>query len=89
MLKQLGIPHLYNLVTMVERGGALAAQPARFNIARTGAEFISRIAHGEPAGDIPVQISRAYDIVLHTERIRDFRGCDPRRIAKIANRFLP
>jgi putative ABC transport system substrate-binding protein len=89
LLRRLRIPHIYNQVTAVERGGALAAQAARFNIAKTGAEYISRIAHGEPAGDIPVQVSRAYEIVLDTERIKDFRDCDPRRIAKLATGFSP
>ena len=88
-LRELRIPHIYSLVSAVERGGAFAAQPAPYDIARTGAEYISRIAHGEPPGQIPVQIRRAYDIAVHTERISDFRGCDPRRIAKIATRFYP
>ena len=88
-MRSLGIPHIYPFVSAVERGGALAAQPAPYDIAKTGAEYISRIAHGEKAGDIPVQIRRNYDIAVHTERIKDFKGCDPRRIAKIATRFFP
>jgi hypothetical protein len=88
-LQTLGVPHIYSNVWMVEHGGAFAAQPAAFDIARTGAEYISRIAHGVSPGDIPVQINRAYDIAVHTERIKEFKGCDPRRIAKIATSFFP
>jgi ABC-type uncharacterized transport system substrate-binding protein len=88
-MRALGIPHIYPYVSAVEQGGALAAQPAPYDVAKTGAEYIARIAHGEKAGEIPVQIRRAYDIAVHTERIRDFKGCDPRRIAKIATRFYP
>jgi ABC-type uncharacterized transport system substrate-binding protein len=89
VLQTVGIPHIYSSVSMVELGGGFAAQPARFDVARTGAEYISRIAHGTSPGEIPVQINRAYDIAVHTEHIRDFKGCDPRRIAKIANLFYP
>src|SRR5207237_6793657 len=78
-LQSLGIPHIYNLVNAVEQGGALGAQPGGFDIGKTGAEYISRIAHGEAPAEIPVQLSRSYDIAVHTERIQDFRGCDPRR----------
>jgi putative ABC transport system substrate-binding protein len=85
----LGIPHIYSVTGLVEQGAALGAQPANFDIAKTAAEYISRIAHGEAAAEIPIQISRAYDIAMHTERIKDFKGCDPRRIAKIATRFFP
>jgi len=89
VLQALGIPHIYGYVAMVQRGGAFAAQPAAFDVARTGAEYISRIAHGVSPADIPVQINRAYDIAVNTQRIKDFKGCDPRRIAKIANSFFP
>jgi ABC-type uncharacterized transport system substrate-binding protein len=88
-MQSLRIPHIYPFVSAVEHGGALAAQPSPYDIAKTGAEYISRIAHGEKAGEIPVQIRRTYDIAVHTERIKDFKGCDPRRIARIATRFFP
>jgi ABC-type uncharacterized transport system substrate-binding protein len=89
ILASLGIPHVYNKEHAVQSGGAFAAQPAAFDFVKTGAEYIIRIAHGEKAGDIPIQISRAYDIVVNTERIQDFKGCDARRIARIATRFYP
>ena len=89
IVEPLGIPHVYNQAQAVQNGGAFAAQPAAFDFVKTGAEYIVRIAHGEKAGDIPIQISRAYDIVINTERIQDFKGCDARRIARIATRFYP
>ncbi len=89
IVASLGIPHVYNLAQAVQNGGAFAVQPAAFDFVKTGAEYIVRIAHGEKAGDIPIQISRAYDIVINTERIQDFKGCDARRIARIATRFYP
>jgi putative ABC transport system substrate-binding protein len=89
LLGSLGIPHVYTHAQAVQNGGAFAAQPAAFDFVKTGAEYIVRIAHGEKAGDIPIQISRAYDIVINTERIQNFKGCDARRIARIATRFYP
>jgi putative tryptophan/tyrosine transport system substrate-binding protein len=89
ILASLGIPHVFNQAQAVHDGGAFAAQPAAFDFVKTGAEYVVRIAHGEKAGDIPIQISRAYDIVINTERIQDFKGCDARRIARVATRFYP
>ena len=88
-LASLGLPYVFNRVQPVEQGAALGTQPAAFDFARTGAEYIVRIANGEKPGEIPIQISRAYDIAVNSARIQGFRGCDPRRIARITTRFLP
>jgi ABC-type uncharacterized transport system substrate-binding protein len=88
-LAALGLPHIYSRLTVMSDGGALAAQPVPYDVARMGAEYIARIADGESPADIPVQISRAYDIGVNIGRIKAFHGCDPRRIARIATRFYP
>jgi putative ABC transport system substrate-binding protein len=88
-LEALRLPHVYSRLTVMSQGGALAAQPVPYDVARMGAEYIARIAQGESPSEIPVQISRAYDIGVNVGRIKSFAGCDPRRVARIATRFYP
>ena len=89
VVEALHIPHIHSDVRAVQDGGAFAAQPVGFDFVKSGAEYIARIARGEKPGDIPIQISRAYDIVVNTDLIQKFKGCDPRRIARIATKFYP
>jgi putative ABC transport system substrate-binding protein len=59
------VPAVYSLSAFTREGGLLSYGPDRVDIWRRAASYVDRILRGEKPGDLPVQLSTKYEMILN------------------------
>jgi ABC-type uncharacterized transport system substrate-binding protein len=64
-MAQIGLPAIYPYRHGVEEGGLISYATNYHNLFRRAADYIDRILKGTPAGDLPVQLPTAFELLIN------------------------
>jgi putative ABC transport system substrate-binding protein len=82
------LPSMHSLTELVEAGGLLAYSPNFPDAARRAATYVDKIVKGAKPGDLPIELSTRFDLVINLKTAKALGLTIPPSVLVRANRVI-